>query len=75
MVSEPDEAPFSQSSGSNYHSAKEPTNAFQLYSTSNGMERGYVVGFMDFDPKFAARSAHRNGSSLKRWEPSWLNKQ
>jgi hypothetical protein len=45
------------------------------YSTrSVNYGHSYVPGFMDFDPKFAARSAHRvHRGGLKRGESSWFN--
>ena len=59
-----------------YNSFKEdlgiPLSSYSSRSTNNG--HSYVPGFMDFDPKFAARSAHRvhRGGSLKRGESSWF---
>ena len=47
-----------------------PMSSYASRSTNNG--HSYVPGFMDFDPKFAARSAHRVQRSLKRGESSWF---
>ena len=44
--------------------------SYSSRSTNNG--HSYVPGFMDFDPKFAARSAHRVQRSFKRGESSWF---
>lgn len=79
-VSGPYDAPYTQdgyNSGNIYHSTIEPANNFELHSTRSVNGHSYVAGFMDFDPKFAARSAHRmssNRGSLKRGESSWFNK-
>lgn len=44
--------------------------------TRNIFGQSYVAGFMDFDPKFAARNAYRvntNRGAVKRGESSWFN--
>ena len=54
----------------------EPDQTVAAHPLKNIHGHNYVAGFMDFDPKFAARSAYRitsNRGSLKRGESSWFS--
>eukprot|EP00597_Dinobryon_sp_UTEXLB2267_P005585 CAMPEP_0170080376 /NCGR_PEP_ID=MMETSP0019_2-20121128/16542_1 /TAXON_ID=98059 /ORGANISM="Dinobryon sp., Strain UTEXLB2267" /LENGTH=104 /DNA_ID=CAMNT_0010294341 /DNA_START=262 /DNA_END=576 /DNA_ORIENTATION=+ len=54
----------------------EPDQTVAAHPLKNIHGHNYVAGFMDFDPKYAARSAYRitsNRGSLKRGESSWFS--